>query len=57
MNGYVAFYRGKRIEVLSDTSYHAQLKAAELFRAKKSYEVSVMLAEKDGKQVTQVAVD
>lgn len=57
MNGYVAFYRGKRIEVQAETSYKAQLKAAELFRTKKSYEVTVVLAEKDGEQVTHVAVD
>ena len=52
MNGYIAFYRGKKIEVTSDTSYHAQLKAAELFKAKKSYEVTVVLCEKNGQQVT-----
>lgn len=57
MNGYVAFWRGKRIEVTAETSYKAQLKAAELFKAKKSYEVTVVLAEKDGKQVTHIAVD
>lgn len=57
MNGYIAFYRGKQIEVQAETSYKAQLKAAELFKARKSYEVTVMLAEKDGEQVTHVAVD
>ena len=52
MNGYICFYRGKRIEVESDTSYHAQQEAAKIFKAKKSYEVDVVLAEKDGEQVT-----
>jgi hypothetical protein len=55
MNGYFAFYKGKQIEVYADTSYAAQLKAAAIFRAKKSYEVTVMLAEKDGQQVTHTA--
>jgi hypothetical protein len=51
MNGYVAFYRGKRHEVHADSSYQAQQKAAQHFKAKKSYEVTVVLAEKDGQQV------
>ena len=52
MNGYIAIYKGKQIEVHAETSYKAQLKAAEQFKAKKSYNVNVMLAEKDGEQVT-----
>jgi len=55
MNGYKAFYRGKQLEVYADTSYKAQLKAAELFKAKKSYEVTVVLCEKQGEQVTHIA--
>ncbi len=51
MNGYIAFYRGKQLEVFADSSYAAQQKAAALFRARKAYEVTVMLAELDGKQV------
>jgi hypothetical protein len=57
MNGYVAIYKGKRIEVYAETSYKAQMKAAELFKAKKSYDVTVMLAEKNGETVTHQAVD
>jgi len=49
-NGYVAFYKGKRIEVYADTKYEAQLKAAKIFNAKKSYDVNVALAEVDGKE-------
>lgn len=49
-NGYVAFYKGKRIEVYADTKYEAQLKAAKIFNAKKSYDVNVALAEVDGEQ-------
>ena len=50
-NGYIAFYRGKQIEVYAPTSYEAQQLAAKQLKAKKSYEVTVMLAEKDGQQV------
>ena len=52
-NGYVAFYRGKRIEFYSDapSMYAVQLEAAKLFKAKRSYEVTVILAEKGGEQV------
>lgn len=57
MNGYIAFYRGKRIEVTAETSYKAQEKAAAIFKAKKRYEVTVMLAEKDGEQVIHTAVN
>ncbi len=57
MNGYIAFYRGKRIEVYANTSYEAQQKAAKEFKAKKSYEVTVALAEKDGEEVIHRAVD
>lgn len=51
MNGYVCFYKGKRHEVYADTTYDAQKKAAAFFKAKKTYEVTVMLAEKNGGQV------
>jgi len=57
LNGYVCFYRGKRIEVYSDSIYHAQLEAAKQFKAKKSYEVNVALAELHGEPVVHVAVD
>lgn len=51
MNGYICFYKGKQIEIYAETSYEAQTKAAATFRAKKAYEVTVMLAEKGGEQV------
>jgi len=53
MNGYKCFYKGKTVEVYADTSYSAQLKAATIFKAKKSYEVTVVLCEKKGEQVVQ----
>ena len=52
MNGYIAFYRGRQIEVYAESSYQAQQKAAAIFKTKKSYEVTVVIAEKDGEQVT-----
>jgi len=52
MNGYVAFFKGKRIEVYASNKLEAQTEAARIFKAKKHYDVSVVLAEKDGKQVT-----
>jgi hypothetical protein len=55
MNGYKAFYRNKTIEVYANTSYEAQQKAAALFKAKKSWEVTVVLCELAGAQVTHTA--
>ena len=55
MNGYLAFYKGKKIEVYANTSYEAQQKAAAIFKAKKRYEVTVVLCEKNGEQVTHDA--
>lgn len=53
-NGYIAFYKGKKVEVMADTAFQAQTTAAQFFKVKpgKSYEVNVVLVEKDGKQVT-----
>jgi len=53
MNGYIALYKGKQIEVYAETSYAAQCKAAAELKAKKQYEVSVYLAEKAGEPVVQ----
>ncbi len=57
MNGYVAFYKGKRIEVEACSAYRAQLIAAKIFKVKpnKAYQVTVVLAEVGGKQVVHVA--
>jgi hypothetical protein len=57
MNGYVCFYRGKRCEVHATTTYEAQKKAAVVFKAKKTYDVSVTLAEKDGETVIHKPLD
>ena len=52
-NGYVAFYKGKKVDVEADTMYGAQKTAAKYFNAKKEYDVNVVLAEVDGKQYVQ----
>ena len=51
MNGYKALYRGKWLEVYANTSFEAQTKAAVQFKARKQYEVTVILCEKAGQQV------
>jgi len=51
MNGYIAFYRGKQIEVYAATSYEARQKAAAQFKARKAYEVTVVLAERDNNPI------
>lgn len=55
MNGYIALYRGKQVEVYAATSYQAQCRAAEVLnvRPNKSHEISVYLCERaDGSPVT-----
>ena len=54
-NGYKCFYKGKSLEVYAPSIYEAQLKAAALFKAKKSWEVSVNLCELAGESVVQTA--
>ena len=56
--GYKAFYKGKQLDVYADSSYEAQLAAAAMFKAKKSYEVTVILCERaDGTQIEHVATN
>lgn len=59
MNGYVAFFNGKREEIYAETLYDAKQKAIAIFKPRKKQEhmVSVMLAEKDGEVVIHEAVD
>ena len=52
INSYKAFYRDKVVEVQAETTFGAQVLASEMFKARKSYEVSVVLCEKEGAQVT-----
>ena len=56
MYGYVGFFKGKRLEIVTDKGiYFAQCELAKQFKAKKSYEVNVILAEKNGETVTHTA--
>lgn len=41
---YICFYKGKEIKIKALRSYDAQIEAARIFRARKPYEVTVMLA-------------
>jgi hypothetical protein len=52
MNNYIAFYKGKKIEVEAATSYEAQKKAASILKVKKSYDVTVVLSRKNGEEIT-----
>ena len=45
MNGYKAFYKGRQCEVYADTQLQARDKAAAQFKARKAYDVTVMLCE------------
>ena len=55
MNGYKAFYKNKTLEVYANSSYEAQKKAAVEFKARKEYDVTVVLCEKDNKEVEHIA--
>ena len=57
MNGYVAFYRGRQMDVYAESSIAARNKAAAAFKARKAYEVTVVLAEKEGAPVIHTATE
>ena len=57
MNGYICFYKGKKIEVYADTSFHARIEACKTFKPKKDWQVEVVLAEKNGKPVVHTAIN
>ena len=51
-----AFYKGREITIEAETSYKAQELAAKQFKARKSYEVTVILIQKaDGTEIVHVA--
>jgi hypothetical protein len=56
MFGYKCFYKDKTCEVYALRSFDAQEKAAKIFKAKKSYEVTVMLCEKQTNGTTEQVV-
>jgi hypothetical protein len=45
MYTFIAFFKGRTLTVEAPTSYAAQQKAATLFKARKSYDVTVMRAD------------
>ncbi len=53
MNGYIALYRGKQIEVYANSSYEAQKEAAAQLAVhpSKRYLITVVLCEKEDEQV------
>lgn len=53
MNGYIAFYNDKQIEIRASSLYAAKLEAVKQLKVPKSKQglLAVVLAEKDGKQV------
>lgn len=63
MNGYICFYRGERYEVYADTPLQAQDAVEVIVQKKyprrkiKGWDISVMIAEHNGVQVTHTAVD
>jgi len=54
-NLYECFFKRDRVTIRAATTYEAQQLAAAHFRAKKSYEVTVVLAEKAGEPITHTA--
>ena len=54
MNIYIAFYRDLQIEIEAESTIIAQQMVAKALKvpAKKWYLITIMLAQKDGKQVT-----
>jgi len=59
LNGYVAFFNGKRHELDAESLYAAKTAAVAHFKPTKSkaHLVSVVLAEVGGQPVTHVATD
>ena len=45
MRNYIAFYKGRQVTVIAESSYLAQQEAATFFKAKKSYDVTVVLSD------------
>ena len=54
MNGYICYYKGKTFEIYADSPFDAQKKCAKENNIKAQYNIAVMLAEKDGVQVTHL---
>lgn len=55
MNIYHAFYKGQKKEITAETSLKAQTLAAQLWKAKKSWEVTVVIVSKEEDEIVHVA--
>jgi hypothetical protein len=53
-NGYICFHKNKQYEIYAGSTFEAQKKCAAQNHIKKGYEISVILAEKDGKPVIHI---
>ncbi len=54
INGYIGFYKGKQYEVRASSSYEAQTIIAREHNIRAAHNITVVLAEKDGEQVTHL---
>ena len=57
MNGYICFYKGRKMEVRAETTLAAQREAAMRFNARRTYDVTAVLAETDAGAVTHKPQD
>lgn len=48
MNGYICFYKDKRIEVYAHTKEEARASIAQQYKVKNKYDITVYLAEING---------
>lgn len=51
MNVYECFYKSSKVRVSADTPLKAQEVAAKYFKARKAWDLAVLLVEKDGQEV------
>lgn len=56
-HGYIAMWRGQRLEIYANSTLAAQTVAAIEFGARRQHEVNVALAEVDGEPYVHTAVD
>ena len=46
-SGYVAFYKGKRVEVYGKSLLAARTTVAKHFKARKEYDINILIAERE----------
>lgn len=51
MNGYIGLYHGKQYEIYADNVYDAKIKLSEQLKVKKTWDISIYLAEPEGKPI------